>query len=132
MFWVDWQLTLIALIPFPIIIIATYYFKESINQSFFKVRNAVAISMHLCRNILPVWRLYRLLLRKKENLINLKRSIRNTAMPISSHFCLFCFLSRGGNCSGIIHRLDCLVDSQRSIASAAKPAGNIDVIYSLF
>ncbi len=42
MFWVDWQLTLIALIPFPIIIGATYYFKESINKSFFKVRNAVA------------------------------------------------------------------------------------------
>jgi ATP-binding cassette subfamily B protein len=42
MFWVDWQLTVIALIPFPIIIITTYYFKESINRSFFKVRNAVA------------------------------------------------------------------------------------------
>lgn len=42
MFWVDWQLTLIALIPFPIMIAATYYFKESINKSFFKVRNAVA------------------------------------------------------------------------------------------
>jgi ATP-binding cassette, subfamily B, multidrug efflux pump len=42
MFWSDWQLTLIALIPFPIIIIGTYYFKESINKSFFKVRNAVA------------------------------------------------------------------------------------------
>ncbi len=42
MCWVDWQLTLIALIPFPIMIIATYYFKESINRSFFKVRNAVA------------------------------------------------------------------------------------------
>lgn len=42
MFWVDPQLTLIALIPFPIMIAATYYFKESINKSFFKVRNAVA------------------------------------------------------------------------------------------
>ena len=42
MFWTDWQLTLIALIPFPIIIIATWYFKESINRSFFRVRNAVA------------------------------------------------------------------------------------------
>ncbi len=42
MFWSDWQLTLVALIPFPIILIATYYFKESINRSFFKVRNAVA------------------------------------------------------------------------------------------
>jgi ATP-binding cassette subfamily B protein len=42
MLWTDWQLTLIALIPFPIILLATYYFKESINRSFFKVRNAVA------------------------------------------------------------------------------------------
>jgi len=31
-----------ALIPFPILIIATYYFKESVNKSFIKVRNAVA------------------------------------------------------------------------------------------
>jgi ATP-binding cassette subfamily B protein len=42
MLWSDWRLTLIALIPFPIIILATYYFKNSINQSFLKVRNAVA------------------------------------------------------------------------------------------
>lgn len=42
MFWMDWQLTFIALIPFPIMLIATWYFKESINRSFFKVRNAVA------------------------------------------------------------------------------------------
>jgi len=42
MFWTDWQLTLICLIPFPIIIVATYYFKESVNKSFHRVRNAVA------------------------------------------------------------------------------------------
>jgi ATP-binding cassette, subfamily B, multidrug efflux pump len=42
MFWIDWQLTLVCLIPFPIIIIATYYFKESVNRSFHRVRNAVA------------------------------------------------------------------------------------------
>jgi len=42
MFWTNWRLSFIALIPFPIILIATYYFKESINRSFFKVRNAVA------------------------------------------------------------------------------------------
>jgi len=42
MFWTDWRLTLISLIPFPIIIIATYYFKESVNKSFHRVRNAVA------------------------------------------------------------------------------------------
>jgi len=42
MFWQDWQLTLIALIPFPVLIIATWYFKESVNRSFHRVRNAVA------------------------------------------------------------------------------------------
>lgn len=42
MLWIDWRLTLVSLIPFPILIIATYYFKESVNKSFIKVRNAVA------------------------------------------------------------------------------------------
>lgn len=42
MFWMDWRLTLISLVPFPLLIIATYYFKESVNKSFIRVRNAVA------------------------------------------------------------------------------------------
>ena len=42
MFWIDWRLSLIALIPFPLLIIGTYYFKESVNKSFIRVRNAVA------------------------------------------------------------------------------------------
>ena len=42
MFIVDWKLTLVCLIPFPILIVATYIFKESVNKSFKRVRNAVA------------------------------------------------------------------------------------------
>jgi ATP-binding cassette subfamily B protein len=42
MFFTDWRLTLISLAPFPILIVATYYFKESVNKSFIRVRNAVA------------------------------------------------------------------------------------------
>ena len=42
MFWIDWRITLISLLPFPLMIVATYYFKESVNKSFIKVRNAVA------------------------------------------------------------------------------------------
>lgn len=42
MFNVSPLLTLICLAPFPILIIATYYFKESVNKSFTRVRNAVA------------------------------------------------------------------------------------------
>ncbi|MDP4213679.1 MAG: ABC transporter ATP-binding protein [Bacteroidota bacterium] len=42
MFWGNWQLTLICLIPFPFLILATYVFKEAVNKSFIRVRNAVA------------------------------------------------------------------------------------------
>jgi len=42
MFFISWQLTLICLIPFPIMLVATYFFKESVNKSFIQVRNAVA------------------------------------------------------------------------------------------
>lgn len=42
MFYTDWKLSLICLIPFPLLIIATYFFKESVRRSFQNVRNAVA------------------------------------------------------------------------------------------
>jgi ATP-binding cassette subfamily B multidrug efflux pump len=42
MFIVDWKLTLVCMAPFPFLIVATYYFKESVNKSFTRVRNAVA------------------------------------------------------------------------------------------
>ena len=42
MFWANWQLTLVCLAPFPFLIFATYFFKESVNKSFVSVRNAVA------------------------------------------------------------------------------------------
>lgn len=38
----DWKLALICLTTFPAIILATYIFKESVNKSFQRVRNAVA------------------------------------------------------------------------------------------
>ncbi|HEV2354832.1 MAG TPA: ABC transporter ATP-binding protein, partial [Puia sp.] len=42
MFWADWKLTLVCLAPFPLLILATWLFKESVNRSFIRVRNAVA------------------------------------------------------------------------------------------
>lgn len=42
MFWADWKLTLVCLVPFPFLILATWLFKESVNRSFIRVRNAVA------------------------------------------------------------------------------------------
>ncbi len=38
----DWKLTLVCLVTFPFLIVATYFFKESVNKSFQRVRNAVA------------------------------------------------------------------------------------------
>ncbi|ATL47077.1 antibiotic ABC transporter ATP-binding protein [Chitinophaga caeni] len=42
MFAQDWRLTLVSLSPFPVLILATYWFKESVNKSFHRVRNAVS------------------------------------------------------------------------------------------
>jgi ATP-binding cassette subfamily B multidrug efflux pump len=42
MFILNWKLTLICLIPFPLLIAGTYFFKESVNRSFRRVRNAIA------------------------------------------------------------------------------------------
>jgi len=42
MLYINWQLTLICLIPFPFLMVATYFFKESVNASFIRVRNAIS------------------------------------------------------------------------------------------
>ena len=42
MIYTNWELTLICIIPFPFLMIATYFFKESVNKSFINVRNAIA------------------------------------------------------------------------------------------
>ncbi|HRP88853.1 MAG TPA: ABC transporter ATP-binding protein [Edaphocola sp.] len=42
MFYTDWKLTLVSLSVFPLLILATYWFKEAIKKSFNRVRNAVA------------------------------------------------------------------------------------------
>lgn len=42
MFYSDWRLTLVALIPFPFMVYATYRFKEGIKSTFQTVRNQVA------------------------------------------------------------------------------------------
>jgi len=38
----DWRLTLVCLATFPVLIVATWWFKEAVNKSFQRVRNAVA------------------------------------------------------------------------------------------
>jgi ATP-binding cassette subfamily B protein len=42
MFYTDWRLTLISLSMLPFLLLATYFFKESVKKSFHEVRTAVA------------------------------------------------------------------------------------------
>lgn len=42
MFYIDWRLTLIVLIPMPLLILATYIFKEAIKSAFQDVRTQIA------------------------------------------------------------------------------------------
>lgn len=42
MFYIDWQLSLISLIPIPFLILATWMFKNGIRKTFQEVRNEVA------------------------------------------------------------------------------------------
>lgn len=42
MLYTDWRLTLVSLAVFPILVLATYWFKEAVNKSFKSVRNAVS------------------------------------------------------------------------------------------
>ncbi len=42
MLYTDWRLTLVSLAVFPLLLLATYWFKEAVNKSFKRVRNAVA------------------------------------------------------------------------------------------
>jgi len=42
MLYTNWSLTLICLIPFPLMVLGTWLFKESVKKSFVTVRNAIA------------------------------------------------------------------------------------------
>jgi len=42
MFWIDWKLTLVSLSTIPLMLLATYVFKEKIKVAFNDVRNAVS------------------------------------------------------------------------------------------
>ncbi|MCC9136639.1 ABC transporter ATP-binding protein [Pontibacter silvestris] len=42
MFYIDWELTLVSLSTFPLMVISTYIFKEKVKDSFQEVRTAVA------------------------------------------------------------------------------------------
>jgi ATP-binding cassette subfamily B multidrug efflux pump len=100
MFWMDPALALVALIPFPIIIFATYYFKESINRSFFKVRNAVAQLNAFVQEHLTGMPVVQAFSAEEREFKNSNRSTGSTVMQISTPYLLILFFSRSSkSCS---------------------------------
>ena len=85
------SLHLIALIPFPIMIIATYYFKNSINHSFFKVRNAVASLNAFVQEHLTGMAIVQAFASEERGVRKFKKINRNIAMLISKPFLLTLF-----------------------------------------
>ena len=121
MFWMDWKLTLVALIPFPIMIIATYYFKESINRSFFRVRNAVAslnafVQEHLTG--MQVVQAFAAEEREFEKFKKINKEHRNA--NIKAIFAYSVFFPLVEIVSGIVNWFDRLVDIKGSITSSSE------------
>ena len=73
MFFINWKLTLFCLVPFPIMLIATYFFKESVNKSFIQVRNAVAALNAFVQEHISGMQVVQALLQKKKKCKNLKK-----------------------------------------------------------
>jgi ATP-binding cassette subfamily B multidrug efflux pump len=94
MFWIDWRLTLISLVPFPLMILATYYFKESVNKSFIRVRNAVATLNAFVQEHITGMQVVQAFQQKSVNSRSLKRSMASIAMPISKPYSPTRFFSR--------------------------------------
>ena len=110
MFFVDWRLTLISLAPFPVLIIATYFFKESVNKSFIKVRNAVAALNAFVQEHITGMSVVQAFAVEDKEFKKFKEINKATSQcQYQSHFCLFCFFSGSGNCIGFFNRIAGLV-----------------------
>lgn len=82
MLFTDWKLTLICLATFPFMILATYYFKESVKKSFQMVRTAVSdLNSYVQEHIVGMYIVQAFAAEKKEqekfNVINKKHRSAN-------------------------------------------------------
>jgi ATP-binding cassette subfamily B multidrug efflux pump len=80
MFVTDWQLTLACIAPFPILVLATWLFKESVNKSFIRVRNAVtALNVFVQEHIsgMPVVQAFAAEQRESSKFMRINREHRN-------------------------------------------------------
>lgn len=97
MFWVDWRLTLVCLAPFPLLIVATYIFKESVNKSFIKVRNAVAGLNAFVQEHISGMSLVQAFAAEKGKIVSSGKSIKNIGMPTSKPSLRILFFFRWWN-----------------------------------
>jgi len=110
MFWMDWRLTLISLIPFPMMIVATYYFKESVNKSFIRVRNAVAALNAFVQEHITGMQVVQAFAAEDREFTKFKKLIPNTEKPMCTPFLLTQFFSSSGSGVGSEYWFIGLVD----------------------
>ena len=73
MFFINWQLTLIILIPIPILIIATTIFKKAIKKSFFQVRRQIGILNSFVQEHITGMSVVQIFSREEQEAINFKK-----------------------------------------------------------
>ncbi|HRB19530.1 MAG TPA: ABC transporter transmembrane domain-containing protein, partial [Chitinophagales bacterium] len=88
MFYTDWKLTLICLITFPIIIWATYIFKEKVRVSFNDVRDKVAQLNAFVQEHISGMRIVQIFNAQDKEFENLTTSIMQ---PMINLFCIIRF-----------------------------------------
>ena len=94
MFVVDWKLSLVCLAPFPVLIVATYFFKEAVNKSFIRVRNAVAALNAFVQEHITGMQVLQAFAAEESEAAKFKKINRITAMPISKPFLPILFFFR--------------------------------------
>ena len=87
MFYTDWKLTLIVLIPMPVMIMATYVFKEAMRSAFQDVRKWIS-------NLNTFLQEHSILQERSRKCQNLRRLTQSTEMPISVQTGIFQFSFR--------------------------------------
>ena len=87
MFYVDWQLALMVLLPIPVLVIATNVFKNKIRKVFTDVRNRVAELNVFVQEHLIGMRIVQIFSREKQEM-NKFIKINKTASGCTYPFCL--------------------------------------------
>lgn len=94
MFYMDWRMALVSLSTIPLMLLATYVFKEKIKVTFNDVRNAVSNLNSFVQEHLTGISIVQMFGTEKRSSKNLKKSIKSIAMRTCAQYCTIQFIFR--------------------------------------